>query len=122
MRPERAAQRLAGLSMVRDRNSRLEKARQHLSPTAVGLGRLVAHGRIAKQINCRHFNLGDLDRANARMRVVEFKRQLLVPRPPFSSFLAILELDFAIPGDLCRTHVDREGSRHELAARSLYSL
>ena len=56
------------------------------------------------------------------MRVVEFKRQLLVPRPPFISLLAIFELDFTIAGDLRRTHVDRESARHELAARGLHSL
>src|SRR6266849_1179873 len=108
--------------MVCDRNSGFEKARQHLSPTVVGLGRLVAHGRVAKQINRGHLNSGDLESANARMRVVEFKRQLLVPRPPFSSLLAILQLDFAIAGNLRRTQVHSECSRYELAARSLHSL
>src|SRR5260370_2316417 len=117
MRPERAAQRLAGLSMVRDRNSRLEKARQHLSPTAVGLGRLIANGRIAKQINRRHFNSGDLDRANARMRVVEFKRQLLVPSPPFSSLFTILSFDSTIAGNMLRTPIHREGPRPEPPTR-----
>src|SRR6266508_2221028 len=117
MRAERAAQRLTRLSVVRDRNSGFEKARQHLSPTVVGLGRLIADGRIAEQIDCRDINSGDLDRANARMRIVEFKRQLLVPRPPFGSLLAILELDFTVAGDLWRANVDREGARHELATR-----
>src|SRR5205807_7376362 len=122
VRAERAAQRFARLSVVRDGNSRLEKARQHLSPTVVGLGRLIADRRVAVQINCRRLNSCALDRENARMRVVECKRQLLVPRPPFSSLLAILEFDFTIAGDLRRANVDRESSSHELAARGLHSL
>src|SRR5207253_1727099 len=105
-------QRFTRLSVVRERNSGFEKARQHLSPTVVGLRRLIAYGRVAEQINCRHINSGDLDRANARMRVVEFKRQLLVPGPPFSSLLAILQFDYTIAGDLWRTQVDGEGAGH----------
>src|ERR1700737_883307 len=95
MRRKRAAQRFTRLSVVRDRNSPFEKAREHLPPTVVGLGRLIAHGGIAKQINRRHLNSGNLDRANARTRVVEFKSQLFVPRPPLSTLPAILEFSFA---------------------------
>ena len=79
--------------MIRNCDSGLKKPRQHLAPTVVRLQRLIAHGRIAEQINRRHFNRFDFDRADSRVRVVEFERQLLVPGPPLARLFAILEPD-----------------------------
>ena len=67
---EERAERLARLGMIRNDDAvRLEKPRQHLTPTGPGLVRLVGHRRIAGKVECDDsLRRLDVDAADRRVR------------------------------------------------------
>src|SRR5215207_5163688 len=95
-RARRAAQGLARLGVVGDREAGFEEAREHLAPTVVGLARLVTDGRVAEEEERRGLVVPlNLNRGDGGAQVVEFERELLVPGPGFHRLLAVFELDLA---------------------------
>lgn len=92
-----AAQCFAGLGVVGDGDSLLKKAWQHLTPAGPWFNRLVAHGRIAHEVNGWDVVVADdFERCEAWARAVELKGEAVVPGPNFHRFFPWLEGD-----DIC---------------------
>src|SRR5262245_43747239 len=78
---DETAEALAGFSVIRDRDFRLEEARKHLPPAVEGFTGLISDRRIAGEIESHNVVRcgGDLDFAYGRMLADELEGQPVIP-------------------------------------------
>ena len=112
---ERPGKRFPRFRVVGDGHGRLKTAGDHLPPTVIGLGRLIADRGIPGQENGGHIHRGDFQSGHGGLPAQKFQREPVIPGTELRFFLARRQPHFPPGGDGGLAHIDDKLAGHHLA-------